>query len=80
MPKTNKIHAAGINNTILKANKPDGLNMALFGKTTQRWIIDPPAQGTVKASATIKQPVVLSNLESIMSVPIHRGLSENLID
>jgi len=64
------------------ANEADLLNMALFGKTAKQWRDEnPETDGNIRDVATIEQPVVLSNLESINSVLIHQGLkqSERLI-
>jgi len=52
--------------------------MALFGKTAKEWRDEnPDADGNIRDYAAIEQLVVLSNLESINSVLIHRGLSQS---
>jgi len=59
------------------ANEADMLNMALFGKTAKQWRDEnPDADGNIRDQATIEQLVVLSNLESINSVLMHNGLSQ----
>jgi hypothetical protein len=60
------------------ASEADMLNMALFGKTAKQWReTNPEAEGNIRDSATIEQLVVLSNMESINSVLIHRGILQN---
>jgi len=60
------------------ASEADMLNMALFGKTAKEWRDEnPDADGNIRDYAAIEQLVVLSNLESINSVLIHRGLSQS---
>ncbi len=59
------------------ASEADILNVALFGKTAKEWREENPAlEGNVRDYATIEQLVVLSNLESINSVLIHRGQNQ----
>ncbi len=59
------------------ATEADLLNMALFGITAAAWrAANPALDGNIRDHATIEQLVVLSNLESINSVLIHQGLSQ----
>jgi len=59
------------------ANEADLLNIALFGVTAKQWRdANPEKEGNIRDFATIEQLVVLSNLESINSVLIHQGLSQ----
>ncbi len=61
------------------ADEADMLNMALFGKTARQWRFEnQKKEGNIRDYATIEQLVVLSNMESINSVLIHQGLSQNL--
>ena len=65
------------------ASEADLLNMALFGKTAQQWKNDNPDKtGNMRDYANIEQLVVLSNMESINAMMIHKGLkqSERLIE
>ena len=58
------------------AGEADLLNVALFGKTAKEWREEnPAAEGNIRDSASIEQLVVLSNIESINAVLIHKGLS-----
>ncbi len=51
--------------------------MALFGKTAKQWRDEnPEAEGNIRDQATIEQLVVLSNLESLNSVFIHKGQTQ----
>ena len=60
------------------ANEADMLNMALFGKTAQQWRNEnPDAAGNIRDMANIEQLVVLSNMESINAVLIHKGLQQS---
>ena len=60
------------------ANEADLLNVALFGKTAKQWRDEnPEAEGNVRDQATIEQLVVLSNLESLNSVFIHKGQTQS---
>jgi hypothetical protein len=59
------------------ASEADILNVALFGKTAQQWILENPnTKGNIRDIATIEQLVVLSNLESINALLIRQGLSQ----
>lgn len=58
------------------AGEADLLNVALFGKTAKEWREEnPAAEGNIRDSASIEQLVVLSNIESMNAVLIHKGLS-----
>jgi KilA-N domain len=60
------------------ANEADMLNMALFGITAKDWReANPKAEGNMRDAASIEQLVVLSNMESINAVLIHKGLSQS---
>ncbi|MGH2642891.1 MAG: KilA-N domain-containing protein [Chitinophagaceae bacterium] len=60
------------------ADEADMLNMALFGMTAKQWReANPDKQGNIRDAANLEQLVVLSNLESINAVLIHRGLKQN---
>ena len=60
------------------ANEADLLNMVLFGLTAKQWReANPKAEGNIRDNGTIEQLVVLSNLESINSMLIHQGISQN---
>ena len=60
------------------ANEADLLNTALFGMTAAEWRhANPGATGNIRDMAGIEQLVVLSNIESINAVLIHRGLPQN---
>ncbi len=62
---------------IVYASEADILNMAMFGMTAAQWRgSNPDKDGNIRDSATLEQLVVLSNLESINSVLIHQGLSQ----
>jgi len=54
------------------------LNVALFNLTAKQWREENPGiKGNIRDMATIKQLVVLSNLESINSVLIHEGKTQS---
>ena len=60
------------------ANEADLLNVALFGKTVQQWRSENPnTEGNIRDQATIEQLVVLSNMESINAVLIHKNLPQH---
>ena len=53
------------------------LNVALFGQTAKQWRDEhPEADGNVRDHAPLEQLVVLTNLESLNSVLIRQGLSQ----
>jgi len=59
------------------ADEADLLNVALFGTTAKQWReANPTAKGNVRDEATLEQLVVLSNMESIIAVLIHQGLTQ----
>lgn len=56
------------------ADEADLLNMALFGKTAKQWKDENPGlEGNIRDYAGIEQLVVLSNLESINAMMIHKN-------
>ncbi|MFZ4796101.1 MAG: KilA-N domain-containing protein [Bacteroidia bacterium] len=58
-------------------NEADLLNVALFGVTAKEWkLANSDKEGNIRDEATIEQLVVLSNLESINAMLIHRGISQ----
>ncbi len=60
------------------ANEADILNVALFGKTAKQWRTEnPDMKGNIRDTANIEQLVVLSNMESMNAVLIHKGLSQS---
>lgn len=60
------------------ANEADILNMALFGKTANRWRADNPGKtGNIRDYANSSQLVCLSNMESLNAVFICDGLQQN---
>lgn len=64
--------------SIVYANEADVLNMALFGMTAKDWRdknLD--KEGNIRDYADINELVCLSNLESINSIYITEGLSQN---
>ena len=59
------------------ANDADMLNVVLFGKTAKQWRDEnPDAKGNMRDEATIKQLLVLANLESYNAVLIEQGNSQ----
>ena len=63
--------------SIIYANEADVLNMALFGKTAKIWRNENPKEkGNIRDTASIRQLVVLSNLESINAMLIHQNVSQ----
>lgn len=62
---------------VVYASEADILNIALFGKTAVQWRNEHPgAKGNIRDEATIEQLVVLSNLESINAMLIHKGFAQ----
>jgi hypothetical protein len=63
--------------TLVYANEADLLNVALFGQTAKQWRdTHPDAEGNLRDHAPLEQLVVLTNLESLNSVLIRQGLSQ----
>ena len=59
------------------ANEADMLNVVLFGKTAKQWRDENPNEkGNMRDAATIKQLLVLANLESYNAVLIEQGNSQ----
>lgn len=64
--------------SLLYSTEADLLNVALFGITAKEWRDkNPNKKGIVRDYATLEQLVVLSNMESINSLLIRQGLSQN---
>lgn len=64
--------------SFIYADEADLLNVALFGKTAKQWQTENPKEkGNIRDEATLEQLVVLSNIESINSVLIHQGVTQN---
>ncbi len=60
------------------ANEADILNVALFGKTAKQWRVEnPDLKGNIRDAASIEQLVVLSNMESMNAVLIHKELTQS---
>ena len=58
------------------ANEADVLNVALFGKTARMWREEnPDINGNIRDEATLRQLIVLVNLESMNAELIKLGLS-----
>lgn len=63
--------------SLVYANEPDLLNVALFGITAKEWReSNLDKKGNIRDYATLEQLVVLSNLESINALLIEQGLSQ----
>jgi hypothetical protein len=59
------------------ASEADLLNVALLGQTAKQWRdAHPDAEGNICDHAPLEQLVVLTNLESLNSVLIRRGLPQ----
>ena len=59
------------------ADEADMLNVVLFGKTAKQWRDENPNEkGNMRDAATIKQLLVLANLESYNAVLIEQGKSQ----
>lgn len=62
--------------TFIYANEADVLNVALFGKTARMWREEnPEAKGNIRDVASLRQLIVLVNLESMNAELIKLGLS-----
>lgn len=58
------------------ATEADVLNVALFGKTAKQWRDEhPDSRGNIRDEATLRQLIVLANLESMNAELIKNGLS-----
>jgi len=70
-PKLSKVQTSAV-----YATEADLLNVALFGLTAAQWRqMNPDLTGNMRDFASIEQLVVLSNLESINAVLIHKDLA-----
>jgi hypothetical protein len=59
------------------ASEADLLNMALFGVTAKQWRdANPDLEGNIRDHATINELICLSNMESLNSILIESGLSQ----
>ena len=59
------------------AEEADILNIAMFGITAKQWREDnPDLEGNIRDYATINQLICLSNMESLNSILIESGLSQ----
>lgn len=64
--------------SFIYATEADVLNVALFGMTAKMWReTNPEAEGNLRDGATLKQLIVLVNLESMNAELIKLGLSRN---
>lgn len=60
------------------ANEADVLNVALFGMTAKQWRFNNPEQnGNIRDYASLRQLIVLVNLESMNAELIKLGLSQS---
>ena len=60
------------------ATEADVLNMAMFGMTAKQWRdINPNLDGNIRDHATLQQPIILSNIESLNAVMIKQGVSRS---
>lgn len=63
--------------SVIYANEADVLNVALFGMTAKQWReSNPKHNGNIRDYASINQLICLSNMESLNSVLINKGLSQ----
>lgn len=59
-------------------DEADLLNVALFGKTTGEWRKENPTlKGNIRDYATIKQPLVIANMESYNAILIEQNMSQS---
>ena len=59
------------------ADEADILNVAIFGKTAQEWLIEnPDSEENLHDQSTINQLIVLSNLESINTLLLRQGVPQ----
>ena len=62
--------------SFIYANEADVLNVALFGKTARMWRDEnPDSKGNIRDEATLRQLIVLVNLESMNAELIKLGMS-----
>ena len=62
--------------SFIYANEADVLNVALFGKTARMWRDEnPESKGNIRDEATLRQLIVLVNLESMNAELIKLGMS-----
>ena len=62
--------------SFIYANEADVLNVALFGKTAKMWREDnPDSKGNIRDDASLRELIVLVNLESMNAELIKLGLS-----
>lgn len=62
--------------SFIYANEADVLNVALFGKTARMWREEnPDSKGNIRDEATLRQLIVLVNLESMNAELIKLGIS-----
>ena len=58
--------------------KPDVLNMALFGKTARQWRDEnPDKKGNIRDYANVSQLVCLANLENLNAHFIEEGFTQS---
>lgn len=63
--------------SFIYANEADVLNVALFGMTAKMWRDShPDSKGNIRDEATLKQLIVLVNMESMNAELIKLGLSQ----
>ena len=63
--------------SFIYANEADVLNVALFGMTAKMWRDrHPESKGNIRDEATLKQLIVLVNMESMNAEPIKLGLPQ----
>ena len=59
------------------ADEADMLNVVLFGMTAREWrTMNPDAKGNIRDYASIKELLVLANMESYNSILINQGLKQ----
>lgn len=64
--------------SFIYANEADVLNVALFGKTAKMWREEnPDAKGNIRDEASIRELIVLVNMESMNAELIKLGLSRS---
>ena len=62
--------------SFIYANEADVLNVALFGKTARMWRDEhPESKGNIRDEASLRELIVLVNLESMNAELIKLGLS-----